>query len=86
MYSVYVLVLELLVQTFYLGSNNNRSQAPILHNIAVHFRFVVHFTCYRQYLELVVLIDGVGIGSIGTLFLLWESHVDSWLNYNILII
>ena len=41
-YSVYVMVLELIVQIFYLGSNKNRPQPQIV-NIRVIYRFEVRF-------------------------------------------
>ena len=40
-YSVYVMVLELIVQNFYLGSNKNRPQPQIVNNIRVIYRFKV---------------------------------------------
>ena len=44
-YSVYVMVLELIVQKFYLlvGSNKNRPQPQIVNNIRVIYRFEVRF-------------------------------------------
>ena len=42
-YSVYVMVLELIVQKFYLGLNKNRPQPQVVNNIRVIYRFEVRF-------------------------------------------
>ena len=42
-YSVYVLVLEPIVQKFYLGANKNRPQHSIVNNIGVIYRFEGRF-------------------------------------------
>ena len=47
-YSVYVLVLEPIVQKFYLGSNKNSPQPSIVNNIRVIYRFEVRFVSLQE--------------------------------------
>ena len=91
-YSVYVMVLELIVQKFfYLRSNKNRPQPQIVNNIEsfIEMRFVL--SRYREFIKIVVPIlnkDGVRICSIGTLFLLCnrsKSKKNQSLDFKVLI-